>query len=191
MFPDLSPVESCQWGFASPSGHQVDVGVFLTIILDLFFPSAWSRTTYPSLNKTSIRKSPIIFTVATIICVIYAFLCAIDRIIEGKHTINQVVLGTLVGYWCACLSHFCFRDALFDHITCVTSKVPRFTAVDAWKYTGISSAMVVIAFSINAVLCNFTAHFVKLSQEEVDNAITICDHPYELDHAGNFVFNRQ
>ena len=57
MWGDIFPT-ACNAQFGSPSGHSIDAFVLsMTLILDLYAPSQWSRETFPSLNTRVVSKS--------------------------------------------------------------------------------------------------------------------------------------
>ena len=65
-------------------------------------------------------------------------LVVFDRIVLGKHTLNQALTGSLVGFWCACFTHYCLRDAIFYHVNKIANAKLRITTDEAYKYTKTS-----------------------------------------------------
>ena len=47
-----------------------------------------------------------------------------NRVLLGKHTVDQVVIGSQLGIWCAFFSHFVLRDPVFKHVTKLTHGKP-------------------------------------------------------------------
>ena len=72
-------------------------------------------------------------------CLLIALFCqslvVYDRLLLGKHTIDQVLVGTLLGVWLALLCHFCLRDRLYDNITTITGRLGPLSTQIAKKYT--------------------------------------------------------
>ena len=73
------------------------------------------------------------FGLTSLLCVGFWLLIVYDRIVLGKHTLNQVFFGSQVGIWCALFSHFCMRDLIFRHITRLTHEKPD-AQIKAFKY---------------------------------------------------------
>jgi len=70
----------------------------------------------------SVSTHRLAFGVATVVAMTFWLLSLLDRIFLGKHTLNQVVLGSQLGIWCAFFSHFVLRDSIFSHFTRITYK---------------------------------------------------------------------
>ena len=68
-----------------------------------------------------------------------------DRLFLGKHTLDQVALGTLLGIWTAFFIHLCFRDKIFSHITEITIGPGALSSQKAIRYIlnafGIASCL--------------------------------------------------
>ena len=94
VFDGLSDT-GCSSSFGNPSGHAFQsADMVLFIILDHFFASQWSRDNLPDLNTKSLKQNPIKFTICVVLALIYWPLVVFDRIFLGKHTFNQVFLGS-------------------------------------------------------------------------------------------------
>ena len=94
VFDGLSDT-GCSSSFGNPSGHAFQsANMVLFIILDHFFASQWSRDNLPHLNTKSLKQNYIKFTVCVVLALIYWPLVVFDRIFLGKHTFNQVFLGS-------------------------------------------------------------------------------------------------
>jgi acid phosphatase family membrane protein YuiD len=116
-------VLGCSSSFGSPSGHSTrSAHLAFLLVLDHFFASQWSRIKYPNLNKMSVSTHKLTFGVATVVAMTFWLLSLFDRMFLGKHTLNQVILGSQLGIWCAFFSHFVLRDSIFSHFTRITSK---------------------------------------------------------------------
>jgi len=151
MWGDILPT-ACNGQFGSPSGHSIDAFVFsMTLILDLYAPSKWSRDVFPSLNtrEASTRKLAIMILGFS---VPYQALIVTDRLYLGKHTLNQTLFGSLLGLWLATFLHFCLRDKIYHHISLITNAPFGLTDIDTKKYaTRAVSSVVIILLIIAAI----------------------------------------
>ena len=94
VWTDVSPL-GCAGAFGLPSGHSCESSNFVFILLlDQFAASKWSREAYPSLNTKTPTNSPMIFVVMLLFAFTYWPLVVFDRVVLGKHTLNQVLLGS-------------------------------------------------------------------------------------------------
>ena len=85
----------CTASFGLPSGHSTESANFvLVLLLDQFMPSKWSKITYPDLNSNTMANAPYAFAALILLFLTYWPLVIYDRIVLGKHTLNQVVLGS-------------------------------------------------------------------------------------------------
>ena len=104
------------------------------IILDLFFPSDWSKKKYPHLNTMTPSTNPTLFVFLGVFLIAFYNMCYFVIIFSGKHTIAQGINGTVIGTWCGCFFHFVMRDTLFKHITRLTYKVGELSGKQALLY---------------------------------------------------------
>ena len=120
LWDDLSK-DGCAYTFASPAGHSIDTSMFAAIILlDHFFSSEWSRKKFPELCKKTTSTNPILFGVCTAFFFILWAVVGFARLVVGRHKINQLILGTLIGAWAGCFMHYNIRDHMFLHISQLT-----------------------------------------------------------------------
>lgn len=134
VWSDMSP-HTCATSFGLPSGHSAESANFvLVLLLDQFKASRWSRATYPELNSKTSSNSP--YTLAALLLLLFTYwpMVVYDRIVLGKHTLNQVLLGSQIGFWCACFSHFCLRDFVYCHVTKIINGEARITKERAMRY---------------------------------------------------------
>ena len=124
---DLSSL-GCSSSFGSPSGHSArSSNLAFIVILDLFFASEWSQRKYPHLNKMTPKTHKLVFVLVSFCAIGFWFLNLFDRVFLGKHTLNQVFLGSQIGIWSACFAHFVLRDSIYSHFNKLTNKVGNFT----------------------------------------------------------------
>ena len=98
----------CEMHFGNPSGHNIDAfNVTIMLFLDLFVPSDYSKQTQPNLNTRTYTNSKRWFILAIFVIFTWCPLIMIDRLLLGKHTLDQVILGACIGVWCAFFFHFC------------------------------------------------------------------------------------
>ena len=94
VFNDLSNV-GCSTSFGFPSGHSSNsANMAFLIILDLFFSSDWSRRKHSELNKMTYISHPITFLAVSLVAISFWLFILYDRVFLGKHTLNQVLLGS-------------------------------------------------------------------------------------------------
>ena len=174
VWSDLSSL-GCASSFGSPSGHSTrSSNLAFLVILDLFFASEWSQKKYAGLNRMTAKTHKLIFTLVSLLAVTFWIMNLYDRVFLGKHTLNQVVLGSQLGIWCAFFSHFVLRDSIFAHITKLTGKAQELTRAKAIKYCLYGSLCVVLPILVT-VLIGYTMNATQgLKQEWLINLRDTC-----------------
>ena len=189
VWSDLTNL-GCSSSFGSPSGHSTrSSNLAFLVILDLFFASEWSQRKYADLNKMQARTHKLAFALVSLFAVTFWLAQLYDRVFLGKHTINQVILGSQLGIWCAFFSHFVLRDSIFAHITKLTGKVQKLTRAKALKYClyGILCVMLPILIT---VLVGITMNATKgLKQEWLINLRDTCGENFDVDSNGELIAN--
>lgn len=128
VWADMSNI-GCSSSFGSPSGHSTNsANLCWLIILDLFFASEWSQRKYPNLNRFTPTSHTLLFVFTSLLTISCWLFVLYNRVFLGKHTLNQIVLGSQLGIWTAFFSHFVLRDSVFSHITKLTHKVETMTS---------------------------------------------------------------
>ena len=95
VWADILPIGCAHASFGLPSGHSTESANFvLVLLLDQFKPSKWSKIAYPDLNSKTIATSPYAFAAIILLFFTYWPLVIYDRIVLGKHTLNQVFVGS-------------------------------------------------------------------------------------------------
>lgn len=97
-----------------------------------------------------------------------------DRIVLGKHTLNQVLLGSQIGFWCACFSHFCLRDFVYCHVTKIINGETRLAKEKALKYTLNAAKFVAVLFSFQVVVAYLGALFLRIDPTWLKNLVNTC-----------------
>ena len=174
----------CASSFGSPSGHSTrSSNLAFLIILDMFFASDWSRKTYAELKQKSPKSH--IFTFLTVLLVTITFWLAqlYDRVFLGKHGINQVILGSQLGIWCACFSHYVLRDCVFAHITRLTQKTNAQLSSyrEPLSYIGFGSAVILTSVAITCIVGLVMNASGKLQQEWLINIRDACGEKFDVD----------
>lgn len=100
--------EHCPGEFGNPSGHAILAAMFPTTCL-LFAKSRKSAW---------FREHPILSKLVHAFVSIYIILVCFCRIYLGRHSIDQILLGSMIGFTMAHFSHFCFKPYLFDPVFC-------------------------------------------------------------------------
>ena len=135
----------------------------------------------------TIRKNPGALFLFVIFGLIFWPLVVYDRLFLGKHTINQVLLGSLIGFWLASFMHFYIRDMLFNHITNISSSAHRINGQQVAKYFSIVAAFFIILFAIMSIYMYILAAKVTMEQSWLVNLHETCEYEFEVDSEGNFV----
>jgi len=140
---------SCSTSFANPSGHAIDSAFWtLFLVLDLFHPSTNWMKTYPELHEGNPfnRKSKLLkYGLSFVLIGIYWPLIVMDRMVLGKHTMDEVFLGSQIGFWAALFSHYVIRDWLYQHITVVATG-PRIEWTTFAKYAKIATLFIFLQY---------------------------------------------
>ena len=123
IWDDLA-MYGCSTNFGSPSGHSTNSATLaFLLILDLFFPSDWSQRSFPQLNTMTPRSHKLSFAAISLSSLGWCALNMYGRVFQGQHALNQVVMGGVIGVWCAFFSHYVMRDYIFSHISKMTNEV--------------------------------------------------------------------
>ena len=159
------------------------------VLLDVFFASSWSRKAYPHLNKISPKSHPVSFA----ICLLWVFtfwpLVVYDRIVLGKHTLNQVLLGSQTGIWCAFFSHFVLRDFIFSHVRRISSAGSNLTKAEAYKYC-LGATMIATSVFVSTYFIGLVSSKTNILQQQwLINQRDTCGQKYEVDAEGNLLVN--
>ena len=67
------------------------------------------------------------FILVSLCAISFWLLNLFDRIFLGKHTLNQIFLGSQIGIWNAFFVHFVLRDSIYSHFNKLTNKVDCLT----------------------------------------------------------------
>lgn len=78
--------------------------------MDLFFASAWNRAKFPKHFNFRVFEHKLAFTLILLAVLSFHAVTFANILFLGKHTLNEGLLGTLLGNWAACFSHFVLRD---------------------------------------------------------------------------------
>ena len=99
-----------------------------------------------------------------IACIIFALvfwpLIVFDRIFLGKHTWNQVFLGSQLGFLTALFLHFCIRDSLHDHINYIMKTGQNFHYV-LRRYFDVLFITIAL-FGTGTIMMVILAHVVEM-----------------------------
>ena len=127
------------------------------------------------------KTNKLAFGLCLVGMVSYWLLNLFDRVFLGKHAINQVLLGSELGIWCAFFSHFVLRDQIFAHIRRLIYEEPSLSRSQAVSYGIKGSAVVACAILITcAVGCLLRAQKL-LKQEWLINLRDTCGEEFETD----------
>ena len=155
---------ACNGQFGSPSGHSIDAFVFsMTLILDLFAPSKWSREVFPSLNTREVSTRKLLIIILGF-ALPYQALIVTDRLYLGKHTLNQTLFGSLLGLWLATCLHFCLRDKIYHHISLITNAPLGLADADAKKYAIRAVSLTAIILLVVTVIAHISVSVVGFNQ---------------------------
>jgi len=153
----------------------------------MFKPSNWSRISHPNLNGKTVTNSPYAFAAVLVMFFTYWPLVVFDRVVLGKHTMNQAVTGSLVGFWCAAFAHFCLRDMIFFHVNKLTNGKMQITYAEAIKYAR-TAIIIFLSMLITAVLVSYVnANRAHIEQNWLVNLTNTCGKTYETDASGKYI----
>lgn len=99
---------SCTGEYGTPSGHAF-FSAYLPTLLALYYLNSTTRV-------TSIRSKWVANTIY-IILFLYTILISFSRVYNGVHTIDQVLYGLQLGWFCAFYMHVNLKNFLLNHIT--------------------------------------------------------------------------
>ena len=86
-----------------------------------------------------------------------------DRLFLGKHTLNQVFLGSQLGFLTALFLHFCVRDILFNHIHTISRTPQNFHYV--WRRTVDLLILQIVLFGIVSIMMYIVAYSFEMPQD--------------------------
>lgn len=97
----------CSKEFGNPSGHCSASYILIAHFLDKFHGSE---------NKFVGKRvqSSIAYFLTLGCLIIWLTIIPYSRILDGVHSIDQVVIGPVLGIWCALFMHFLVRDNLYQ-----------------------------------------------------------------------------
>ena len=75
--------------FANPSGHAARMaGMCMVVLLDVFFPTQWSKSVYPHLNRYSPKNRPVSFALGVLFTISMMVLTWWGKLTEAGHTMD-------------------------------------------------------------------------------------------------------
>jgi membrane-associated phospholipid phosphatase len=108
--------------------------VLITVFLDYFFSNP---TVYQNTKKW-------VFYTALVLDISVISLMGFSRLYNGVHTLDQIILGTMLGTWLAFVMHLCVREMLFKNVEYLLFNPTLVTKHDFLLYIGISTGSIVI-----------------------------------------------
>lgn len=181
VWSDLNDT-GCSESFGSPSGHSTRcANLAFLLVLDLFFPSEWSRQSHPSLNKRSVKTHKCTFAAVTFLSMTFWLLMLFDRVFLGKHAVDQILLGSQLGIWSAFFSHFILRDPIFDHMAKVCHRAGEMTKASATKYCLLGGFLIPVFICLtSALIGTVMASKGHLQQKWLINMRDTCGYEYAV-----------
>ena len=104
----------------------------------------------------------------------------------GKHTLNEGLLGTLIGTWTGCFSHFVLRDSTFNVVSKIANQYGTLqTGKEAIGFC-LQGFGVYLAFCLmaGAVSLTMIAKGREYDQEWLKNLRDTCGYDYDVDENG-------
>lgn len=115
LFDDISladtDLKDCATEFGSPSGHtQLSICNVFLILRYL-----------TELHSVYFDANPLKRSALWLFSCIYLSVIGYSRIYNGRHTLDQVIMGALLGYWCYSFCWNIFRPFVFNEVIKVNS----------------------------------------------------------------------
>ena len=96
----------CSKEFGNPSGHCSAGFLVIAHFLDIFHGTEFKYT-----GKRI--QSSLGYYVGLVLIIVWLIVIPYQRLLDGVHSIDQVILGSIIGTWEALVMHFLVRDNLY------------------------------------------------------------------------------
>jgi hypothetical protein len=141
----LIMVRKCEVGYGDPSGHAV-IAVGRPVLWWLDYNESCKEG---KLANIYVKIVFLLFGITIGVCVCYS------RLINGLHSLDQVIFGALLGLWLDFTLHYCFREGLRQHIYDLTNL----------EYTKerVTNALIAMLAYIVVVVTSFSVYFLEIT----------------------------
>lgn len=114
---NIHPI-TCSRAFGNPSGHSSAAQVFAWVIfLDVFHATHYNyKDNLPNISFYGGFIGWMWYLVSFALALFWSTAIPYSRWILGVHSLDQIIYGTLLGFWTVIVSHFVFRDNLLWHM---------------------------------------------------------------------------
>ena len=101
-----------------------------------------------------------------------------------------MLLGSEVGIWCACFSHFVLRDQVFCFFRKLTHDLPPIDKARAWKYILVGTGIIVGTMFFTCIVSSIMgAVSAGYDQLWLTNLRDTCGKSYDTDENGLLIFD--
>lgn len=113
----------------------------------------------------------------------------LNRLFLGKHTLDQVILGALIGIWNATFFHFNLRDVIYSHFVNITNGQQPLEKAQVQKY-GMSAFALASSLFLSTVFLAYFSSTSVIEQAYLRNLKETCGMSFETAE-GNLITNRE
>jgi len=159
------------------------------IILDVFFPTAWAKKNYPHLSRNSPGRMPLVFALSIFVSLVLLATTWWAKLTEAGHTLDQMLLGTELGLWCAFFSHYCLRDTIYSNIRRITSAGDNLSKKEISSYILWASGLVFGSWFMIYMASNISYETNQFNQLWLTNLRDSCGLTFEVDENGLILYD--
>ena len=137
----------------------------------------------------SIGTHKLTFALVTLLGLTFWIFNMYNRIFLGKHTLDQVILGSQLGIWLGFFSHFVLRDQIFKYITRLTFKIEEMTRKRSIRYAAWGSFLFFLPILFTMIVGLTMNAIETVEQEWLINLRDRCDEKFDIDADGKLITN--
>ena len=91
------------------------------------------------------------------------------------HTLDQVLLGTIFGFWCAAFCHIILRDRIYSHISRICHGDEPLTGNQALEYAFKALSFALVAIFTTLCVSLAVQRYGRIDIREAANLSQICN----------------
>ena len=135
------------------------------------------------------KSNPKTFVAVLILALSFWLFSVFDRIYLGMHALNQLLLGSQVGIWCALFCHFVLRDSIFAHIAKLCHEKGVLEKRRALKYVLVATLVVILTILVSLIIGYIMIGSYSVEQDWLRNLRDACGENFKVDREGNLISN--